>query len=137
MQKLPVSQPQRESLLKHRRQVMRQIVLPLGLATLAALALTVWAGVVAFSGGSATRGAAIAIIWMSIPTMLGMLVLLLMVAAAVYGLSKLLGATPHYTGLAQQYTLRYTTYIQKYARQFTSAVIRLSAWLQIFQKREK
>ncbi|GAB4501903.1 MAG: hypothetical protein Fur0035_14470 [Anaerolineales bacterium] len=137
MQKPPVPQPQRESLLNHRRQVTRQIVLPLGLATLAALALTVWAGVAAFSGGSATRGAAIAIIWLAIPAMLGMLILLALLAAAVYGLAKLLGVAPRYTGLAQQYTLRYTAYIQQYVKQFTSALIRLSAWLQLFQKREK
>ncbi len=116
---------------------MRQIVLPLGLATFVALALTVWAGVAAFSGGSATRGAAIAIIWMSIPAMLGMLILLVLLAASVYGLTKLLGVTPRYTGLAQQYSLRYAALIQQYAKKGTSAIIRISAWLQLFQKREK
>lgn len=137
MSNSPVPEPQRESLLKHRRQVLRQIVLPLGLATAAALALTIWAGVAAFSGGSATRGAAIAIIWMSLPAMLAMLLLLILLAASIYGLAKLLSVTPHYSGLAQQYSLRYATLIQQYAKKITSAVIRLSAWLQIFQKREK
>jgi len=128
-------QPPRQSYQNYRQQLLRQIILPLAFSALLVLGLVIWSAWAAFAPqGSSARGAAIAIIWMSVLAMPGMLIALAVLGAAVYGMNRVLGRAPHYTGQAQTLALRYNALAQKWVKDFTEKLIRISAWLQIFKK---
>lgn len=100
--KLP--QPIHESYLRHRKQLAWQIVLPIGLMVVLIIALVVLINVATFrDNGDVARWAAISTIWIVVPIMIGMLIFLVLLVGLIYLLSKLLGITPRYTGLAQDY----------------------------------
>ena len=100
--KLP--QPVHESYLRHRKQLTWQIVLPVVLMVLLTIALIVLINVATFrDNGDVARWAAISTIWIVVPIMIGMLIFLILLVGLIYLLSKLLGITPRYTGLAQDY----------------------------------
>ena len=100
--KLP--QPVHESYLRHRKQVTWQIVLPVLLMVVLIIALVVLINIATFrDNGDVARWAAISTIWMVVPIMIGMLIFLVLLVGLIYLLSKLLGITPRYTGLAQDY----------------------------------
>ncbi len=112
--KLP--QPVHESYKKHRRELAWQIILPLALASLLIVALIVLINVATFNeGGDVGRWAAISTIWIIIPLMVIGLVLLVVLAALVYGMKRLLDITPMYTGLAQDYVHKAAGYIRRAA----------------------
>lgn len=123
---------------KHRREFTRQILLPILLVTLAGLGL----------GGLAIYGAAvqsdgvslwadIAIIWLIVPMMLVALLKIALLVGLVYGLSKLLNATPHYTGLVQQYALWLNAEIVLWTEKLIRPVLNFKAWMGIFSKRKR
>lgn len=127
--------PPRQSYQKHRQQLLRQIIIPLVFSGLLALGLLFWSAWAAFAPqGSSARGAAIAIIWLSLLALPGMLLLLGLLGAAVYGMRRLLRRAPAYTGQAQTLALRYNALAQKWVKDTTSALIRIAAWLQIFKQ---
>ena len=100
--KLP--QPIHESYLRHRKQLAWQIVLPIGLMVVLIIALVVLINVATLrDNGDVARWAAISTIWIVVPIMIGMLIFLVLLVGLIYLLSKLLGITPRYTGLAQDY----------------------------------
>ena len=100
--KLP--QPIHESYLRHRKQLAWQIVLPIGLMVVLIIALVVLINIATFrDNGDVARWAAISTIWIVVPIMIGMLIFLVLLVGLIYLLSKLLGITPRYTGLAQDY----------------------------------
>ena len=100
--KLP--QPVHESYLKHRRQLTWQILMPVLLMCILLIALIVIINIATFrDNGDVARWAAISTIWIVIPIMVGMLIFLVLLGGLIYLLSKLLGITPRYTGLAQDY----------------------------------
>ena len=141
MDKLPIPQPDRESIVKHRRQFYWNILMPVVLATMLGLAVAVLVGVATFrDGGDVGRWAAISTIWLVLPTMFGMLVQLALVVGSVYGLAKLLKVTPRYTGLVQQYALYFDAKIGQWADSLVEPVLKIRAWIEMligFLSREK
>lgn len=138
MDKFPVPRPERESYVKHRRDVTRQILLPVGLVAVFGVGFAVLAGVAA-TGGSAgvSLWADIATIWVIIPLMLTMLLILALTVGVVYGLQRLLKVTPRYTGLAQEYALWFNAEVSLWADKIIQPVLSIKAWLDLFVKREE
>lgn len=134
----PAPRPNHPSYIKHRRDVTRQILLPILLATLVGLgfaALAIYGAVGSHAGVS--LWADISLIWLIIPMMFLALVILALVGGMVYGLAKLLGAAPRYTGLAQHYALWLNAEIVLWAEKIVQPVLSLKAWLGIFSKSPK
>ena len=138
MDKFPVPRPERESYVKHRRDVTRQILLPMILVTfigvgLAALSIFAATG----SNPGVSLWADIAAIWIIIPMMLLMLVILVLTIALAYGLTRLLKISPRYTGIAQEYSLWFNTQVSLWADKIVKPVLVIKSWLGIFVKSEE
>jgi len=132
-----VPQPNRESYLKHRRDFTRQILLPIILVTLLGLgfvALAIYGTVV--RSAKVSLWADISLISLIIPMMLLALVTLGLVGGMVYGLAKLLGVTPRYTGLVQQYALWLNAEIVLWTDKIIQPVLSLKTWLGLFSREE-
>lgn len=140
MDKAPKAKPHGEaprpthpSYRKHRRDVTRQILLPIILATLVGLG---FAGLAIYGAIGSQAGvslwADISLIWLILPMMFLALVFLGLVGGMVYGLAKLLGVAPRYTGLAQHYALWLNAEIVRWTEKITQPVLSLKAWLGIF-----
>jgi hypothetical protein len=110
--KLP--QPVHESYLKHRRQLVWQIVLPVVLTAVLMCALI---GLIYFAtfyeAGDVARWAAVSTIWIVIPIMIGLVVVLALLIGLVYLMARLLNITPTYTGMAQDYVHKAAIYIKR------------------------
>ncbi len=77
--------PERESTLKHRRDLNRQIILPIVLATLAAVGLAILSGLAATTNSSSVSlWADISLIWLIIPMMFMALVIMALAIALVH-----------------------------------------------------
>lgn len=123
--------PAHYSYLKHRRQVMRQVVLPVVLSALALVGMIVWVSIATFEqGGDVGRWAAVSIIWVIIPTLLGGLVVLAILGGLIYGMARLLKALPYYTGIAQDYVVLARGYIVRGADMAVKPIVALNGWLQ-------
>jgi len=102
--KANLPQPVHESYLRHRKQWTWQILLPVVLMSVLLIALIVLINIATFrDNGDVARWAAISTIWIVVPIMIAMLIFLILLVGIIYLLSKLLGITPRYTGLAQDY----------------------------------
>ena len=123
--------PAHYSYLKHRRQVMRQVVLPVVLSALALVGMVVWISIATFKqGGDVGRWAAVSTIWVIIPTLLGGLVVLAILGGLIYGMARLLKALPYYTGIAQDYVVLARGYIVRGADMAVKPIVALNGWLQ-------
>lgn len=112
--KAKISQPVHESYKRHRREMMWQIVLPVAFAALLFIALIVLINIATFNqGGDVGRWAAISTMWIVIPVMVAGVVLLAILAALVYLMKQLLGITPKYTGIAQDYVNKAAVYVRR------------------------
>lgn len=132
MDKIPVPRPERESYVKHRRDVNRQIILPMVLATVVIVSLAVLAGIAASRGEAGVSiWADIATIWVIVPLMFGMLILLALVGGLAYGLTRLLEVTPRYTGLAQVYVQWFNAQVTIWADKLTGPVLGIKTWLDL------
>ncbi len=97
--------PQHPSYRKHRRQTAWQILLPVILAAILLVAAAVLVSLGTFRGnGDVARWAAISTIWLTIPVMLGALVMLAVFIALAYLLGRAVGLIPPYTLQAQLFT---------------------------------
>ena len=133
MDKLPVPQPVRCSYAKHRRDVNRQVILPVAFV---AVMVIVLAALILFAG-DVSKWAAIAIIWMVIPLTLLMLAVMAVAWGAVYLMGRLVKVSPRYTGLAQAYALRFNAQIVLWTDKLILPLIQLQAWMSLFSKQEK
>jgi heme/copper-type cytochrome/quinol oxidase subunit 2 len=123
-------QPVHESYLKHRKQLIWQIILPVVLTALIVVALIVLVNVATFNrGGDVARWAAISTIWIVIPIMIGLLIFFVLLAGLVYLMYKLLNITPTYTGLAQDYIHKAAGYIKRGADAAVKPIINLNGIL--------
>ena len=123
--------PEHYSYLKHRRQVMRQVILPVVLSALVLVGIVVWVSFATFrQGGDVGRWAAISTIWVIIPMLLGGLVVLAIIGGLIYGMAKLLGALPYYTGIAQDYVFIARGYILRATDMIVKPIIGLNGWLE-------
>ena len=99
-----IHQPVHESYKKHRQQIIWQIVLPMVLTAILFIALIVLICFATFRGnGDVGRWAAISTIWISIPIMIGAVLLIAVLVGIVYLLIRLLQIVPVYTGKAQDF----------------------------------
>lgn len=138
MDKLPVPRPDRESYVKHRSDVTRQILLPVALVAVLVLVIAVLTGVAAAGKSKAVSlWADIATIWVILPLMLLLVVILMVTAALVYGLQRLLKISPRYTGIAQDYVLWFNAQISLWADKIVRPVLQIRAWLDLFVKSEE
>lgn len=79
-----------KSYIRHRKQVVWQIILPVVLTTILFVPLIVFVYVATFSGGDVSRWAAISTIWITVPIMIVLLFFLLLLGRLIYLLAKLL-----------------------------------------------
>ena len=112
--KAKLSQPAHESYLRHRKQRTWQIVMPVILASVLLIALIVLINIATFrDNGDVARWAAVSTILMVVPIMVGLFLFLVLLVGIAYLLGRLLGVTPHYTGLAQDYVYRAAAIIKR------------------------
>jgi hypothetical protein len=138
MDKLPIPRPERESYVKHRRDVNRQILLPVILVAILGVGLAALS-IYAATGNSpgVSLWADIAAIWIIIPMMLLMLVILALTAGLAYGLMRLLKIAPRYTGIAQEYVLWFNAQVSLWADKIVKPVLVIKSWLELFVKSEE
>ena len=110
--KLP--QPVHESYLKHRKQMVWQIIFPMVLTFILFIAVIVLISLATFrDGGDVARWAAVSTIWIVIPILVGLLVVLALLGGLIYLLARLLNIAPTYTGLVQDYVYLAESYIKR------------------------
>jgi cell division protein FtsW (lipid II flippase) len=80
---------------RHRREVLWQITVPVGIFALALLALAILV-VVQASAGQASVWADISLMWMIIPAFIITLILFVFLAACVYLVVLMIGVLPYY-----------------------------------------
>ena len=138
MDKLPVPRPDRESFIKHQREVTRHIFLPVILVALLVVGLAAFT-IYAATGRSpgVSLWADIAAIWVIIPMMLLMLVILALTVGLVYGLKRLLKVTPRYTGIVQEYALWFNAQVSLWTDKIIDPVLTIKSWLELFIKSEE
>lgn len=128
--KATIPQPVHESYLKHRKQVVWQVILPVVLTSLLIVALIMLINIATFNqGGDVERWAAISTIWIVIPIMVGMLIFLALMVGLVYLMKKLLGVTPTYTGMAQDYVHIGASYVRRALDAIVEPVLKLNGIL--------
>ena len=122
--KAKIPQPVHESYKRHRKELAWQIIFPVGLTGLFMVGLIMLINVATFNqGGDIGRWAAISTIWIVIPIMLAMLIFLALLSVIIYYLGKLLGLTPKYTGLVQDYVHKAASYIKRGTELVVSPVL--------------
>ncbi len=94
--------PQHASYRSHRRQVAWQIILPVVLAALCLIAVAVLASMAVAGGNSqVARWADVSAMWLSLPAMLGALIMLVILIALAWAVGKGAGFIPPYSYKAQ------------------------------------
>ena len=138
MDKYSFPRPERESYNKHRRDVNRQIILPMLIVSFIGI------GLVVFSGFAASRNdpgvslwADISIIWLIIPIMFLALIMLALTLGLVIGLKRLLFILPYYTGIIQRNALWLSAEIKIWTDNIVQPILTIKTWLDFFLKREE
>jgi len=138
MDKYSVPVPDRTSYAKHRREVTRQIIIPIVLVTLVGIGFAVLSGFAAAGNQpGVSLWADVSLIWLIIPMMLLALVVLILLVALVIGLKRLLIISPYYTGLAQGYALWINIKVRIWTDNIIQPVLTLKSWLDLILKREE
>jgi len=123
-----LTKPTHESYRKHRNERAWKIIFPVILSSVLCVGMVVLASLATFGGGGDVgRWAAISTMWIAIPTMLGMLIFLAVVAGLIYLLAKLLGITPKYTAMAQDFVYKIKGYVQRAADAAAKPIINLNS----------
>ena len=129
--KAQLPHPQHYSYLKHRKQVVRQIILPVVIAAVLMIVLIVLISLVTFnSNGDVGRWAAISTIWIIIPAILAGLILLAILVGLIYLMARALSALPTYTGIAQDYVYKAKAYIIRGADMVAKPVIAVDGFIE-------
>src|SRR5690349_11298377 len=137
MQKLPAPLPSRPSYVKHRRDVLLQIILPVALVAVIIFAVGALIYFATFHvGGDVAIWAACAISCIVIPLMALMVVLLVAACGVVYLLARLLNVSPKYTGIVQQYAVWFNEQVVLWTDRIIQPVLKFKAWVS-FLTREK
>ena len=126
--KISASKP--ATLVEHHRQVLWQILVPLGVCLAIILGLCVGVVLAGIRGNPETaRWMSISVIWLIIPLTFAGMLLLLILSGCVYLLLKLLRILPHYTQLAQAYAHYASVMVRFYADKIANPVLSLrAAW---------
>ena len=125
-EKLPL--PAHESYLKHRKDLAWKIIFPVVLSSLLCIGLVVLVNIATFrNGGDVGRWAAISTMWIAIPTIIGMLIVLALLAGIVYLLAKLLNILPPYTAMVQDFFYKVESYARRGADAVANRVISINS----------
>jgi hypothetical protein len=128
--KATIHRPVHDSYLKHRKQLIWQIIMPVVLTSVLIVALIVLINIATFNqGGDVARWAAISTMWIAIPIMFGLLIFLALLVGLVYLMKKLLNLTPNYTALAQDYIYKAEGYIKRMSEALVKPVLQLNGIL--------
>jgi heme/copper-type cytochrome/quinol oxidase subunit 2 len=112
----------------HRRQLWTQILLPLLISLVVILAVIVLITISTFrNNGEVERWAAISTIWIVIPILGAGLMFLVIFSAIVYGMARLLGILPTYTGQAQKFFWRVEGTVKRATDQIVQPVFTLES----------
>ena len=123
--------PGQHSYQRYRRQRNVQIILPVVLSGLVLTGMIVLISFATFkSGGDVGRWAAISTIWIIIPVLIAGLIVLAVLAGLIYLMARLLGALPHYTGMAQDYVNIARGYIVRGADMAVKPFIALEGFIE-------
>jgi uncharacterized membrane protein len=129
--KAELPHPEHYSYIQHRRQVTRQIVLPVVISALLMIGMIVLICLATFNqGGDVGRWAAISTIWIVIPLILAGLIILALLIGLIYLMARALGALPYYTGLAQDYTYIARGYVLRGVDMLVKPVVGLNHLLE-------
>ena len=129
--KAQLPHPEHYSYLKHRKQRMTQIILPVAISMLLMIGMIVVISLSTFnSGGDVGRWAAISTIWIIIPLLLAGLILLAILIGLIYLMASALGALPHYTGLVQDYVQLARAYIIRGADMVADPIIAIDGYIE-------
>ena len=126
--KAVLPKPIHESYRRYRKQLTRQIILPMVLAAVLFIALVVLI-IMATAGGTGDVGrwAAISTMWIAMPVCAMGLVFLLLLGGMVYLMGRLLGIAPTYTGKAQDFVHKLAIRIRHGADAVVKPVINVSS----------
>jgi hypothetical protein len=129
--KAQLPQPTHYSYQVHRRQVVRQIVMPVVLAALLMIGMIVLISMATFGqGGDVGRWAAISTIWIVIPIMVAGIVFLAILIGLIYLMALALGNLPQYTAIAQDYVFKARGYIFRAVDMIVKPILVLDGWLE-------
>ncbi len=136
MEKAHLPSPvEHESFKTHRRDLARQILLPILLTTAAILAVAVLTGIATFrDGGEVERWAAISTIWIVTPIMATGLIFLLIVGGLIYLMARLLKLIPPYTDKAQKFVWRVEGYVRQGADMAARPILAVEELAAMFKK---
>lgn len=137
MDKNSVPHPARESYVRHKQQLLRQIILPIVFVTILGLSVVILS-CFAITGEKSDLSlwADISMIWLIIPMMILFLILIGLMFGLVYGSSKLLKVTPRYTGLLQEYILWFYAEVAIVTQKITRPILSIRTWIDMISKRE-
>ena len=110
---------------RHRREVFRQITLPLIIA-LVLIAVPVGLTVTASAAG-ASRWADISLIWLIMPVLVVSLIFLILLSGITYGLIRLIGVLPRYALQVQDFFVLLHFQIARLNDKITQPLIKLHA----------
>lgn len=123
--------PEHYSYLKHRKQRVTQIILPVIISTLVFIGFIIWVSFATFNqGGDVGRWAAISTIWIVIPVMVAGLIVLALLIGLIYLMARAIGGLPYYTGIAQEYVFIAEGYIKRAANMAVKPIIAINGWLE-------
>jgi hypothetical protein len=109
-------EPVHESYRRHRKQRTSQIILPMVLVAILFLGMIVLVNIATFrDNGDVGRWAAISTIWIVIPVCIAGFIFLALLGGLVYLMARLLGVTPTYTGMAQDFVHKLAIRIRRAA----------------------
>ena len=129
--KAQLPHPEHYSYLKHRKQVIRQVILPVVISALLIIGLIVLICFATFNqGGDVGRWAAISTIWIVIPILIAGLLVLAVLGGLIYLMALALGALPKYTGMAQDYVHIARGYIIRGADMAVKPIIVLEGFVE-------
>jgi hypothetical protein len=132
--KAQLPHPEHYSYLRHRKERVTQIYLPMIITALLLVGLIVLISVSTFNqGGDVGRWAAISTMWLSTFILFGGLITLAILGGLVYLMSRLLSALPYYTGIAQDYVQIARGYILRGAEMVTKPIIAADSFLANFK----
>ena len=129
--KATIPRPAHESYLKHRKQIVWQIIMPVVVASLLIVALIVLVNIATFNqGGDVARWAAVSTIWIIIPVLVAGLITLAILIGLIYLMARALSALPTYTAIAQDYVYLAKSYIIRAADKVTVPVIAIDGFIE-------
>ena len=116
---------------KHRREMLRQVLLPLGIALVVITAAAVWLGV---SGvGTVERWSEIAVLLLLFPVIALGLVVLALLLGLIYAVSMVLQILPPYARMAQDAIVRIKKQVETGAEISAKPVIQIQSFIAMIE----